>query len=479
VTPAEDCSNGIDDDFDGKDDCSDTECTGQSACPIGENCSNGIDDDGDGKTDCDDAECGTLGICSGEVCTVPNGEPTLTCGSVLTGESNDQAGSTNVITSAECLDPTGSDPVGFIDEIGPEYAYRFEVATPQKVTLTVNNFTGDHDIYVIREISGQCDSHRGCIAYGGNGANTAEVITFAAYPDVTYYIVVDGYQGNVATYDLSIACAATGFENCSNGSDDDGDGKIDCADPECWGAAGCTTEQNCNDGQDDDLDGAADCADEDCDGTLACSPGMGYWQLFQKTTTAEVVDLAGYSIHFTVDGTDPQGYTWEATPLANPTAYPIAPGAGTLTIADEANSLVQLGFSFPFQGQSFTAAYVTDDGYISFVNEKAQYPGPGGWNVYQAPRIAPLWADYDPAEGGTVTADKYADHVVFTWDGVKLYSAGVTPNRFQLVLWDSGDVTMSWLQIDTLDNLPSHISGFVAMVGARIGQPPVQTDFIP
>lgn len=55
--------------------------------------------------------------------------------------------------------------------------------------------------------------------------------------------------------------------DCKDGIDNDGDGKIDCFDPDC----NCTppppppkTESNCADGIDNDGDGKVDCADPDC-----------------------------------------------------------------------------------------------------------------------------------------------------------------------------------------------------------------------
>lgn len=57
---------------------------------------------------------------------------------------------------------------------------------------------------------------------------------------------------------------------CDNGIDDDGNGQTDCADPVCASDDACT-EQECGDGVDDDGDGAVDCADEDCDGEYPCA----------------------------------------------------------------------------------------------------------------------------------------------------------------------------------------------------------------
>lgn len=77
--------------------------------------------------------------------------------------------------------------------------------------------------------------------------------------------------------------------DCDDGVDQDGDGRTDCEDEDCEGAAcdasgallceermcgGCTetVEASCGDGVDEDCDGMRDCADPDCDGVV-CGPG--------------------------------------------------------------------------------------------------------------------------------------------------------------------------------------------------------------
>ena len=62
-------------------------------------------------------------------------------------------------------------------------------------------------------------------------------------------------------------------ENCTNGSDDDNDGDVDCDDSECSNHSSCTTpssETNCTNGIDDDSDGDTDCDDSDCSNHSSC-----------------------------------------------------------------------------------------------------------------------------------------------------------------------------------------------------------------
>ena len=63
------------------------------------------------------------------------------------------------------------------------------------------------------------------------------------------------------------AGAGPGAEHaCADGADDDGDGAVDCADPDCADADPCQPPRERCDGEADlDGDGDAGCADADCD----------------------------------------------------------------------------------------------------------------------------------------------------------------------------------------------------------------------
>ncbi len=58
-------------------------------------------------------------------------------------------------------------------------------------------------------------------------------------------------------------------ENCTNKIDDNGDGKIDCLDPDCLDEVVCRPE-NCSNKVDDNGNGKIDCDDPECAGDVAC-----------------------------------------------------------------------------------------------------------------------------------------------------------------------------------------------------------------
>jgi len=70
------------------------------------------------------------------------------------------------------------------------------------------------------------------------------------------------------------SCCSPGPEtNCTNGLDDDCDGLVDGADPDCQSTCGL---EQCWNGVDDDCDGLIDLADPDCGVLLPCWDGCSY-----------------------------------------------------------------------------------------------------------------------------------------------------------------------------------------------------------
>jgi hypothetical protein len=92
---------------------------------------------------------------------------------------------------------------------------------------------------------------------------------------------------------------------CYDSVDNDADGDVDCADPNCNAAScgsGCTCidlraqEVYCYDGIDNDGDGAVDCADRSACDWVSCGSGCVCWEGGKHETTC-------------YDGTDNDGDT--------------------------------------------------------------------------------------------------------------------------------------------------------------------------
>jgi hypothetical protein len=330
-------------------------------------------------------------------------------------------------------------------------------------------------------VDATCDPGLGCFAAAGRGAFEDEEATFTAFPSVDYYVMVEGFAGTVSDYDIAVTCSATQFEDCANSTDDDGDELADCMDPDCQGLLNCTPEPSCVNGLDLDRDGWTDCFDSDCSAHAACQPARGYWELWEGGGANEV-DLANTTITFTRDASHVRGYTYTVT--TNATAFPTVPGTGNATsfplpVTDDATALIPLPIPLFLHETVYWGFSVSDDGYVVFTNGGGRHPGPLGWNLYDRPRIGPLWADYDPALGGTIILDAFMDRVAVTWDGLINKYSGLTGNRFQLVFFFNGDIQMTWLDVDAVANLSHTTAGYVTLLGDSQGMPPSESDLVP
>ncbi len=202
------CSDGRDNDLDGRIDCQDTDCLMGGFCgeqvpdepqmgieSTPELCTNGIDDDGDGQFDCGDRDCQSIL----ELCCV------------------------NELDDASCSDRIDNDGNGFAD------CADFSCRSNPYVTV--------------------CGRETNCsdrIDNDGDRATDCRDRDCASDP----------------------ACLPPQEADCTNGADDNGDGRIDCADPTCAADPACAGSENslaaCSDGFDNDNNGFIDCADFGC-----------------------------------------------------------------------------------------------------------------------------------------------------------------------------------------------------------------------
>ncbi|HOX61006.1 MAG TPA: hypothetical protein PLV72_03310 [Candidatus Magasanikbacteria bacterium] len=123
-------------------------------------------------------------------------------------------------------------------------------------------------------------------------SNVESFVDAPVVPGVTLYYTVFS-RDNSGNYSSGVAVSGlvpvvNKIEICGNNLDDDGDGRIDCADSDCGSFPSCNVStpgggEICSGGLDEDSDGMVDCADADCQTASVCSsnpPGGG--------TTSEV-----------------------------------------------------------------------------------------------------------------------------------------------------------------------------------------------
>ncbi len=217
--------------------CGSNGCGGSCGnCSLFESCVNGrcssCEPNCTGRECGDDGCGGSCGNCpASDVCTAlgqcapPGGtcqaSRTLTCGASVSGTNQ---GGSDSIDSYSC----GSPPW---NENGPEIAYRFTATEDGTLTATIVEQGVDLDVFILAD---QCSSNA-CIAF----ENLAAVAPVEA--GNTYYVVVDGYNGAVGNFNLSIACEGPCEPECAGRQ---------CGDDGCGGTCGtCAAGRVCQNGQ--------------------------------------------------------------------------------------------------------------------------------------------------------------------------------------------------------------------------------------
>lgn len=252
------CSDGFDDDGDGDIDCADSDCVNDPNCngPTSEtNCVDGLDDDVDGLVDCFDPDCAGDPACPQTTCQA---QGLLPCNTTVNGTS---AGAPNEVNEYSCSNWPNT---------GPEAVYTLTPPASGTVTVNLTGLSEDVDLFVTQANGTACDPDN-CIDASGEYDLADEQAQFTASAGTTYYVVVDGWQGASSAFQLSATCpAATSEVVCSDGADDDGDGLIDCDDPDCSGDPACQASE-C------DADDSVSCGDVIDGNNSESSNGVNQW----------------------------------------------------------------------------------------------------------------------------------------------------------------------------------------------------------
>ncbi len=254
------CSDGRDEDCDGLTDCADPDCAFDPACrmcaPRETNCSDGRDEDCDGLTDCADPDCAMDPAC---LSTCPDQDLGRRVGARVASGTTSGAGNHFV---PSCVSGSTASDLSFAWRAPSTGTWVFDTfgSTYDTVLYVKTSCTGG-------ELPGACDDD--------TSRGLQSQVTVSLRGGTRVVVVVDGWASSSGPYVLNIhRQLGTEAGHCANGVDDDGDGLIDCADPDCTGDPACgmclPREVNCTDGRDEDCDGLVDCADPDCAMDPAC-----------------------------------------------------------------------------------------------------------------------------------------------------------------------------------------------------------------
>lgn len=233
-------------------------------------------------------EMNASGICA--LPPAPANDDCATAQIIVPGiHSHDSRGATDSGVVADESQCSGT----FLGQVSRDIWYSYTPAQAGTITVSTCNIGGfDTDLVVY---TGACGSlvQQGCNGDAtGCSSFTSTLADLPVNAGTEYLIRLGGFGTSGGVGDLELTFSPGGgtpVEVCNNGTDDDGDGAIDCADTDCSGDPSCTGTpvEDCTNGIDDDGDGAVDCLDSDCAGTPGCSSLAG-----DDCSTA-IVALAG------------------------------------------------------------------------------------------------------------------------------------------------------------------------------------------
>jgi Ca2+-binding RTX toxin-like protein len=145
-----------------------------------------------------------------------------------TGDTNPTSGS-NVDATKEAGEPDHAGDAG-----GASVWYRWTAPSSGAATVDTCDSTFDSllAVYTGDSVSGLVEAGRSdddC-AFGNGG-----FVEFDAQAGQVYRIAVDGFEGETGNFDIYVVPPEPPPAACADGEDNDGDGKVDAADPGCSG----------------------------------------------------------------------------------------------------------------------------------------------------------------------------------------------------------------------------------------------------
>ena len=132
-----------------------------------------------------------------------------------------------------------------------------------------------------------------------------------------------------------------------------------------------------------------------------------------------------------------------------------------LSLGDDDTTEVPLGFSFPFNGETWDSVFVNSNGNLTFGFGDTFFIDSVSGLLNGPPRIAPLWDDLSPNNGGQVFVEYGSGTVSVTFENVPEFFA-TGSNTFTATLDIGGNVTVTYGGITATDGLAGVSEGFGA-----------------
>jgi hypothetical protein len=129
-----------------------------------------------------------------------------------------------------------------------------------------------------------------------------------------------------------------------------------------------------------------------------------------------------------------------------------------LSLGDDDFEEVALGFSFPFNGSSYSSVFVNSNGSLTFGAGDTDFSESVSEFLAESPRIAPLWDDLSPQNGGLVTVEFGPGSVTVSFvDVPEFVSTGA--NTFAVTLNADGSYSVDYGSLTATDGLVGATEG--------------------
>ena len=129
-----------------------------------------------------------------------------------------------------------------------------------------------------------------------------------------------------------------------------------------------------------------------------------------------------------------------------------------MSLGDDDTIEVPLGFSFPFQGDSYSSVFVNSNGNLTFGSGDTDFSESVSEFLAGQPRIAPVWIDLSPNQGGQVTVEFDAGSATVVFNGVPQFLAG-DDNTFMATMRADGSYTIEYGNVDATEGLAGTTEG--------------------
>ncbi|MDX1450677.1 MAG: PPC domain-containing protein, partial [Acidimicrobiia bacterium] len=110
---------------------------------------------------------------------------------------------------------------------------------------------------------------------------------------------------------------------------------------------------------------------------------------------------------------------------------------------DDSEEVPFQNFDFPFQGAMWSSVWVNSNGNLTFGAGDSDFTESVSEFLNETPRIAALWDDLSPNNGGRVTVARTADSMVVSFEDVPEFST-TGANTFAVTMFSDGGVNIQY-----------------------------------